>query len=61
MIGEAAKRLSDSYQDAYPNIPWKDICGFRDKAVHDYAELNAAYVWETILKDLPPLLEVVSE
>ena len=51
-IGEAVKRLSRDYKANLPEIPWKEIAGFRDKAIHDYASLNAAVVWETIETDL---------
>ena len=55
IIGEAVKRLSGNLKDKLPEIPWKEIAGFRDKAIHDYASLNAAIVWETILTDIPQL------
>ncbi|OGL87187.1 hypothetical protein A3I40_01230 [Candidatus Uhrbacteria bacterium RIFCSPLOWO2_02_FULL_48_12] len=55
VIGEAAKRLSEKFRQSHNTIPWHDVSGFRDKAVHDYAELNAAYIWETITRDLPLL------
>ncbi len=59
IIGEAVKRLSDNFKAEYPTIPWKEIAGFRDKAIHDYASLNAGIVWETIQSDLPLLLEAL--
>lgn len=52
IIGEATKRLSKERKANIPEIPWKEIAGFRDKAIHDYASLNAAVVWETIQTDL---------
>ena len=55
IIGEAVKRLSDGFKSGLPEVPWKEIAGFRDKAIHDYASLNAAIVWETIQTDLPTL------
>ena len=59
IIGEAVKRISSEWKSGIPEIPWKEIAGFRDKAIHDYASLNAAIVWETIKKDLPSLQEVL--
>lgn len=55
IIGEASKRLSSGLKDKLQEIPWKEIAGFRDKAIHDYASLNAAIVWETIQTDMPEL------
>jgi len=31
--------------------------GFRDKAVHEYFNLDLAIVWKTIKKDIPKLHE----
>lgn len=61
IIGEAVKRLSVKYTAGSPQIPWKEIAGFRDKAIHDYASLNTAIVWETIKNDLPPLREALTQ
>lgn len=61
IIGEAVKRLSPEYKDNVPQIPWKEIAGFRDKAIHDYASLNAAIVWETIKNDLSLLQETLMQ
>lgn len=55
IIGEAVKHLSQEYNTLLPKVPWKEISGFRDKAIHDYASLNAAIVWETIKTDLTEL------
>lgn len=61
IIGEAVKRLSPEYKESVPQIPWKEIAGFRDKAIHDYASLNAAIVWETIKNDLTSLHDVLAK
>jgi len=53
IIGEAAKRLSSLFKKRYIEVPWKNIAGFRDKAVHDYSTMNVAVVWDTITGDLP--------
>ena len=61
IIGEAVKRLSQEYKNSAPQIPWKEIAGFRDKAIHDYASLNAEIVWETIKNDLTELYAVLTQ
>lgn len=60
IIGEAVKRLSPEFKAKFPGVPWKEIAGFRDKAIHDYASLNIAVVWETIKTDLPELQKALS-
>ena len=52
VIGELSKRLSDEFKKCV-SLPWKQIAGFRDRAVHDYYQLDLEYVWLTIQDDLP--------
>jgi len=52
IIGEAAKNVSNDLKRKYPDIPWKDIVGFRDIATHAYFRLNLTMVWEITQKDL---------
>jgi uncharacterized protein with HEPN domain len=55
IVGEAAKKLSRSYIEASPSIPWRDIAGMRDKLVHDYMGVDVAAVWDTATRDIPAL------
>lgn len=54
-IGEMAKRLSTETKAKY-DLPWRDIMGFRDMAVHDYFELSVPDIYETAIRDIPHLL-----
>ena len=53
IIGEATKNLSPTLKERYPNIPWKDIAGMRDKLIHQYFGVDISAVWETVTQDLP--------
>ncbi len=57
IIGEASKKVPQSFKDQYHEIPWREISGMRDKMVHDYMGINQAVVWKTVIDDLPPLVE----
>lgn len=57
IIGEAARRVSVKFQDGHPEIPWKAIIGMRHKVVHDYFGVGDDVVWDTVINDLPPLIE----
>ncbi len=55
IIGEAAKRLSESLRQQHPAIPWKSMSGMRDRVIHGYDTIDFAIVWDTINNDLPKL------
>ena len=40
IIGEAAKHIPQEIRKKYPEIPWKDMAGMRDKATHFYFGIN---------------------
>jgi uncharacterized protein with HEPN domain len=56
VLGEAAKRLSQTFRDTHAQIPWPLVTGMRDKLIHHYDAVDLNVVWDTIQKDLPPLL-----
>ena len=56
IIGEAASRISEEIQEAYPQIPWVDIIGMRNRLTHAYFDINLDIVWDTITANLPPLI-----
>jgi uncharacterized protein with HEPN domain len=60
VLGEAAtKVLNDFPGFAMKNepIPWASMKGMRNRIAHGYFDIDLAIVWETVMKDLPPLLE----
>ena len=56
LIGEIAKKVSLKTKET-TSLPWKDIAGFRDQAIHNYFEIDLDVVWDTIITDLPILKE----
>ncbi len=61
IMGEAAKRLPKKLRDKNPDIPWKQMAGFRDILIHDYDDLNLEIIWETIRTDLPSILPLIDD
>ncbi|MBU1006966.1 MAG: DUF86 domain-containing protein [Candidatus Omnitrophica bacterium] len=48
IIGEASKNIPDEIKAQYPDIPWKEMAGMRDKVIHEYFGVDFDIVWKTI-------------
>ncbi|MBR1754769.1 DUF86 domain-containing protein [bacterium] len=60
IIGEAVKNLPIELKNKYPDIPFKQIAGMRDKIIHDYFGLDYEIVWKTIEDKLPIFLDKIN-
>ena len=57
IVGEAANRTSLTTQQRYPEIPWPEIIGMRNRLIHGYDDISLDRLWDTINNELPPLIE----
>ncbi len=61
IIGEAASKISEEIKLKYPEVPWKDIIGMRNRLIHGYFEVNIELVWNTVNNNLPQLLSLLQK
>ena len=62
IIGEATKNIPLEIRNLYPQIPWKEMAGMRDKVIHAYFGVDIKRVWRTVNSDIPnlkPLFEKI--
>ena len=55
IIGEAARRLTDEFRRAHPDIPWRAIMATRHILAHEYDEVDNDIVWRIITDHIPVL------
>lgn len=61
IIGEAVRHISKDMRRTYPDVPWEDIAGMRNKLIHDYFGVDLDKVWLTTKEDLPLLKKQVMQ
>jgi uncharacterized protein with HEPN domain len=61
MIGEAANQVSREKQADYPEIPWPQVIGLRNRLIHGYDMVDFDILWQIITTDLPPLIAVLEK
>lgn len=58
MMGEAARRLSESLKARNPNINWSGIIGMRNVIAHDYEGIASTVMWNAARDELGPLANI---
>ena len=56
VIGEAARRVPQSFRACYLDIDWPRIVGLRNRLIHEYDRVNLPLLRLIIPNDLPPLI-----
>lgn len=59
-LAESSQRLSADIKATEPQIPWRDLAGFRNVIVHGYLGVDLGAVWLVVEKDLPALADAVN-
>ena len=53
---ESASHISDELLAEQPQIPWRKVISMRHELVHNYWQVELDVVWETVQRDIPPLI-----
>ena len=56
IIGEAANRVPDEIQAKYPDLPWLQMIGARNRLIHGYDSVDFDILWNIVANDLPRLI-----
>lgn len=56
ILGEAARRVSQETRAQYPDVPWRQMAGTRDRLVHGYDQVDMDIVWTILSDELPKLI-----
>ncbi|MEK6323056.1 MAG: HepT-like ribonuclease domain-containing protein [Acidobacteriota bacterium] len=56
VIGEAARRVSETVREAHPEIPWQPIISQRNVISHQYGEIKHERIWEVVDVHIPALI-----
>lgn len=59
-LAESSQRLSNEIKSAEPQIPWRELAGFRKVIVHGCLGVDPGAVWLVVEQDLPALSEAVN-
>lgn len=52
IIGENVKKIEEHIRKKI-DLPWRNIIGFRNKAVHEYGSIDRQIVVDVVFKQLP--------
>ena len=56
-LPEATQMLPDPLKSAFPNVPWREVSGFRNILVHNYlGDIDSMTVLSVVKNHLPPLI-----
>jgi uncharacterized protein with HEPN domain len=56
ILGEAARRVSDDFQNQHDEIPWRRIIGQRNVLAHEYGEIRQERIWALVTENIVDLI-----
>lgn len=59
ILGEAARRVSESFLNLHPEIPWKEIVGLRNIISHQYDKVDHQKIFRIAGNRLASLIQLL--
>ena len=62
IIGEAVSKITTAapeFVNQHPEVPWAQMRGMRNVAIHEYFFVDLEIVWKTLRDDLPQLKQQI--
>ena len=56
ILGEACRRLSAQFQEAHPELPWREMIGLRNVISHEYDKVNYDLIYRIVRDRIPALI-----
>jgi uncharacterized protein with HEPN domain len=61
IISEASRRLPTEVKARHPTISWKQMAGAGNVYRHNYEDVAAQFIWDTVQHALPALKAVLEQ
>ena len=55
LLGEACRGVSPELREAHPEIPWRQIIGFRNVVIHEYFGIDLELAWAIVAEHIGAL------
>ncbi len=59
IIGEAAGKVSESFQQAHPDIPWRKVIAQRHVLAHQYGDIENELIWKVATEHIKELIDKI--
>lgn len=56
IVGEAARKVSEEFERAHPEIAWQGIVAHRHVLAHEYGDVSQDLVWRVVQVHVPELI-----
>jgi uncharacterized protein with HEPN domain len=59
ILGEAARRVTPSFREAHPELPWREIVGLRNLISHEYDRVDYGEIYRIARVQVPALIGIL--